>query len=102
MKVACTRIKLAGDELGKVVQRSPDANPGVMTTAGYLFHAGNHGDVAHNLQFLHQICGGIIRSNFKNERTQDLQGDQNDPAWVESWKKIRRKRDDIVGDISSS
>lgn len=101
LKVACTRINLAGDELEKVVQGALDANPAVKAAAGYLFHEDKHGDVAHSLKLLYQICGGIRRGDKKNERTMDLQGDENNPAWVEEWKKIRRKKEDIVGNPSS-
>lgn len=102
LRVACTRIKLAGDELDKVVKGDPEANPAVKAAAGYLFHEDAHGGVAHNLNFLFQICGGIRRSDKKNERTMDLQGDEDNPAWEAEWTKIRHKKEDIVGNPSSS
>jgi len=53
LQVACTRIKLVGKELDKVV--ASDAIPAVKAAAGYLFHEIAYGDVAHNLKLLYQM-----------------------------------------------
>lgn len=96
------RIKLAGEELEKVVKGAPDANPAIGAAAGYLFRPNAHEDVARRLKQLYQTCGGIRRSDMKNERTMDRDGDTDHPAWNREWKKLRRKNDDIVGCSSSS
>ena len=101
LKLTCARIQLAGDELGKVVQGTPDANPAVRAVAGYLFRQNDQHGVADRLRSLHQACSTIERGERKNERTMDLVGDEDNPAWIEQWKKIRRKSDDIVGSPSS-